>query len=260
MKNLTDFWNAVKRQSDGESGAATPEAPAVVEAPVVADAGQEAASAEAPLGNDESTIAESSAKPPQGLLDRIGQLTRQKRELEERLQQVESYRQQQYTPQEAESAPYDPRTVQLEIHRQAQELAKQQAWKDTTDKIWNEGLSKYGDWAPQLNNMAQILGGIPTTLTEAAIESGTPHEVLYHLAKNPDEAARIALLPPTRQAVAIAKVAQNLNAPKRVSAAPPPITPKVNGAGTAPATLDDPDISMEEWIRLRNAQAGRRRR
>ena len=260
MKNLTNFWDAVNRQIDGESSAATPEAPAVVDTPVVADAGQEAVSAEAPLGNDESTIAESSAKPPQGLLDRIGQLTRQKRELEERLQQVEAYRQPQMAAPEAENAPYDPRTVQLEIHRQAQELAKQQAWKDTTDKIWNEGLSKYGDWAPQLNNMAQILGGIPTTLTEAAIESGNPHEVLYHLAKNPDEAARIALLPPTRQAVAIAKVAQNLNAPKRVSAAPPPITPKVNGAGTAPATLDDPDISMEEWIKLRNAQTARRKR
>jgi hypothetical protein len=260
MKNFINFWDAARRQINGEGGAASPEALAVVEAPVVADAGQDTASAEAPLGNDESTIAESSAKPPQGLLDRIGQLTRQKRELEERLQQAEAYRQQQYAPQEAENAPYDPRTVQLEIHRQAQELAKQQQWKDTTDKIWNEGLSKYGDWAPQLNNMAQILGGIPTTLTEAAIESGTPHEVLYHLAKNPDEAARIALLPPTRQAVAIAKVAQNLNAPKRVSAAPPPITPKVNGAGTAPATLDDPDISMEEWIKLRNAQTARRRR
>jgi len=253
-----NFWEVALRQSDGEAGAATQEAPAVVETPVVADAGQEATSAEAALGNDESTIVESSAKPPQGLLDRIGQLTRQKRELEERLQQVEAYRQP--VPQEPDAAGYDPRQVQLEIHRQAQELAKQQQWKDTTDKIWNEGLSKYGDWAPQLNNMAQILGGIPTTLTEAAIESGNPHEVLYHLARNPDEAARIALLPPTRQAVAIAKVAQNLNAPKRVSAAPPPITPKVNGAGTAPATLDDPDISMEEWIRLRNAQAGRRRR
>lgn len=256
MKNLINFWNAVNRQTDGENGAATPEAPAAVESPVVADAGQEAASAEAPLGNDESTIAESSAKPPQGLLDRIGQLTRQKRELEERLQQVEAYQQ----PQDTESSGYDPRAVQLEIHRQAQHLAKQQAWKDTTDKIWNEGLSKYGDWAPQLNNMAQILGGIPTTLTEAAIESGNPHEVLYHLAKNPDEAARIALLPPTRQAVAIAKVSQNLNAPKRVSAVPPPITPKVNGAGTAPATLDDPDISMEEWVKLRNAQTARRKR
>lgn len=256
MKNITDFWNGAMRQMDGEQGATTPEAPVAAEAPVVADTSSEVAT-DSSLGGEES-VAESAAKPPQGLLDRIGQLTRQKRELEERLQQVEAYTQQQYAPQ-TEEQPYDPRTVQLEIHRQAQELAKQQQWKDTTDKIWNDGLAKYGDWAPQLNNMAQLLGGIPTTLTEAAIETGNPQEVLYHLAKNPDEAARIALLPPTRQAVAVAKLASGLNAPKRVSAAPPPITPKVQGIGSAPATLDDPNISMEEWARLRN-EATRRRR
>lgn len=258
MNTMTRFWEAAMRQSDGESGAATPEAPAAVEAPVMADATPDAAADSVP---HEAPAEESSAKPPQGLLDRIGQLTRQKRELEERLQQAEYYQQQQYAPQQsAPETPYDPRQIQLEVHRQAQELAKQQAWKDTTDKIWNEGLGKYGDWAPQLNNMAQILGGIPTSLTEAAIESGNPHEVLYHLAKNPDEAARIALLPPTRQAVAVAKVAQGLNAPKRVSSAPPPITPKVNGMGAAPATLDDPGLSMEEWARLRNEQSKARRR
>ena len=261
MKNLmTSFWDGVNRQSDGESGAATPEAPAAVEAPVVADTTQDAG-VDTTASADTSAPDDSSAKPPQGLLDRIGQLTRQKRELEERLQQAEYYQQQQYALQQTQpEVPYDPRNVQLEIHRQAQELAKQQQWKDTTDKIWNDGLQKYGDWAPQLNNMAQILGGIPTSLTEAAIETGNPQEVLYHLAKNPDEAARIAMLPPTRQAVAVAKVASGLNAPKRVSSAPPPITPKVNGAGTAPATLDDPDISMEEWVKLRNAATSRRRR
>lgn len=255
MKNMTDFWNGAMRQSDGEQGAAPPEAPAAVEAPVMADVASDTAADSVP---HEAPAEESSARPPQGLLDRIGQLTRQKRELEERLQQVEYARQPQ--PEPDTSGSYDPRTVQLEIHRQAQELAKQQQWKDTTDKIWNDGLAKYGDWAPQLNNMASFLGGIPTTLTEAAIETGNPQEVLYHLAKNPDEAARIAMLPPTRQAVAIAKVASGLNAPKRVSSAPPPITPKVSGIGTAPATLDDPDISMEEWARLRNEQSKRRRR
>jgi hypothetical protein len=257
MRNMKNFWDAAMRQSDGEQGAAPPEASAAVEAPVVADAAQEAAPESVPT---ETSVDESSAKPPQGLLDRIGQLTRQKRELEERLQQVEAYRQPQTYEQPAAEMPYDPRQIQLEVHRQAQELAKQQQWKDTTDKIWNDGLAKYGDWAPQLNNMATLLGGIPTTLTEAAIETGNPQEVLYHLAKNPDEAARIAMLPPTRQAVAVAKVASGLNAPKRVSSAPPPITPKVQGVGTAPATLDDPELSMEEWAKLRNAQTGRRRR
>jgi len=251
---MKTFYESMNFQAEGEAGAAPVEAPAtppVVEAAV--EAPQEAPP-EAPV------TLETENKPPQGLLDRIGQLTRQKRELEERLQAMEAP---QYAPQYDAQQPtggVDPRQVQLEIYRQAQELAKQNEWKSTTDKIWNEGLAKYGDWAPQLNNMAQILGGIPTSLTEAAIETGNPHEVLYHLAKNPDEAARIALLPTARQAVAVAKLAQNVGAPKRVTSAPPPISPKVQGIGSAPATLDDPNISMEEWVRLRNEQAMARRK
>jgi len=251
---MKTFYNTINRQAEGETGAAPAEAP--VAAPVVE------AAVEAPQEAPQETPVslETENKPPQGLLDRIGQLTRQKRELEERLQAMEAP---QYAPQydtQQSAGGVDPRQVQMEIYRQAQELAKQNEWKNTTDKIWNEGLTKYGDWAPQLNNMAQILGGIPTSLTEAAIESGNPHEVLYHLAKNPDEAARIALLPPTRQAVAVAKLASAVTAPRRVTSAPPPISPKVQGIGTAPASLDDPNISMEEWARLRNEQALARRK
>lgn len=256
--NRASFWEAAMRQSDGEAGAgdATDTQQPAAEAPA-ADAGT-GEDGEAPPPSDPP---EPSTQPPKGLLDRIGQLTRQKRELEERLAQEQAYRQQQYAaPQGGEAPQIDPRSMELEIQHQAQQLAKQQAWKDTTDKIWSEGLQKYGDWAPQLNMMAQVLGGIPPTLTEAAIETGNPHEVLYHLAKNPDEAARIAMLSPTKQAVAVAKVAQGLGAPKRVSSAPPPISPKVSGSGTAPASLDDPNISMEEWARLRNEQERIRRK
>ena len=258
---MKTFYNTITRQAEGAAEAAPPEAPVApppVEAEAPAPVGAEG-NGEA-LGNASPSPADSESRPPQGLLDRIGQLTRQKRELEERLQAIEAPQQQYYEAPPQGAGNIDPRQVQMEIYRQAQELAKQNEWKNTTEKIWNEGLAKYGDWAPQLNNMAQILGGIPTTLTEAAIESGSPHEVLYHLAKNPDEAARIALLPPTRQAVAVAKLAQNVNAPRRVTAAPPPISPKVQGIGSAPASLDDPNISMEEWARLRNEQAMARRK
>lgn len=257
---MKTFYNTILRQAEGAAEAAPAEAP--VAAPPPVDDAPAPASAEGDgeaLGKASPSPSDSESRPPQGLLDRIGQLTRQKRELEERLQAMEAPQQQYYeAPQGAGGV--DPKQIQMEIYRQAQELSKQNEWKNTTDKIWNEGLSKYGDWAPQLNNMAQILGGIPISLTEAAIESGAPHEVLYHLAKNVDEAARIALLPPTRQAVAVAKLAQNVSAPRKVTSAPPPISPKVQGIGSAPASLDDPNISMEEWARLRNEQAANRRR
>ena len=254
--------NTILRQAEGASAEAAPvEAPVAAPLPVEAEASpQGSVEGEGEvLGKASPSPSDSESRPPQGLLDRIGQLTRQKRELEERLQAMEAP-QQQYYDAPAQAGSVDPKQIQMEIYRQAQELAKQNEWKNTTEKIWNEGLAKYGDWAPQLNNMAQILGGIPTTLTEAAIESGAPHEVLYHLAKNVDEAARIALLPPTRQAVAVAKLAQNVSAPRKVTSAPPPISPKVQGIGSAPASLDDPNISMEEWARLRNEQAMNRRR
>ena len=256
------FQNTILRQAEGAAEAASPEAPVAPppaeEAAATVSAGVEGEGED--LGKASPSPADSESRPPQGLLDRIGQLTRQKRELEERLQAMEAPQQQQYYDAPQGAGGVDPKQIQMEIYRQAQELAKQNEWKNTTEKIWNEGLAKYGDWAPQLNNMAQILGGIPTTLTEAAIESGAPHEVLYHLAKNVDEAARIAILPPTRQAVAIAKLAQNVSAPRKVTSAPPPISPKVQGIGSAPASLDDPNISMEEWARLRNEQAMARRK
>ena len=256
---MKTFYNTILRQAEGAAEAAPAEAP--VAAPPPVDDAPAPASAEGDgeaLGKASPSPSDSESRPPQGLLDRIGQLTRQKRELEERLQAMEAP--QQYYEATPQAGGVDPKQIQMEIYRQAQELSKQNEWKNTTDKIWNEGLSKYGDWAPQLNNMAQILGGIPISLTEAAIESGAPHEVLYHLAKNVDEAARIALLPPTRQAVAVAKLAQNVSAPRKVTSAPPPISPKVQGIGSAPASLDDPNISMEEWARLRNEQAANRRR
>ena len=153
---MKTFYNTINRQAEGEAGAAPVEAPATppVEAPVEAPVAE--APAEAPV------TLETENKPPQGLLDRIGQLTRQKRELEERLASMEAPQQQYYEAQQAPAGNVDPRQVQMEIYRQAQELAKQNEWKTTTDKIWNEGLAKYGDWAPQLNNMACLLYTSPS--------------------------------------------------------------------------------------------------
>ena len=87
MKN---FYESINRQVEGAADAA----PAEVAAPVVAEVPAEAP-VEAPV--EAPAALETENKPPQGLLDRIGQLTRQKRELEERLQAMEAP---QYAPQQ----------------------------------------------------------------------------------------------------------------------------------------------------------------
>ena len=150
MKNL---FPTILRQAEGAADV-VPAAEPVAPPPAPEPSPSEAVTSEGG-GLADPPPSDSDSRPPQGLLDRIGQLTRQKRELEERLQAMEApqYAQQQY---DVPAGQIDQRQIQMEIYRQAQELAKQNEWKSTTDKIWNEGLSKYGDWASQLNSMAQI--------------------------------------------------------------------------------------------------------
>jgi hypothetical protein len=248
------------RRPEGESGAADGQEVQAQEEPEQPVEGQEAEgeAQEAPSPH---------VQQQSGLVARVGQLTRQKRELEERLAALEAQR----TAPPSGEAPegLDPetarRTIDLEINRRASLIAQREAWAQTADRVWNEGLSKHGDWAPQLNALGMMFGdGVPRGLTEAAIETGAPVDVLYHLAQNPEQALNIAGLSPAKQGVALAKIANELSAKSKgrgVSNAPSPVTPRVNGGGaSAPAkNLDDPNLSMEEWARLRNEQVRAKR-
>ncbi len=258
---------------DGESGAADGQDAGMAAASTGVEAGTDGGAGDATGAVDGTDGGDAGAdaaavtpSPSAGLVARVGQLTRQKRELEERLAALQ---------QGQLAAPVDPqtldpetarRTIDLEINRRARLMAEQEDWARTTDRVWNEGLSRHGDWATQINTMNDVLGGIPRSLTEAAIATGSPVDVLYELAKNPEKAMAVAGMSVARQGVELAKMAQGLSggaakpAP-RVSNAPPPVTPRVNGAGAAPAAkLDDPNISMEDWARLRNEQVRNRRR
>jgi hypothetical protein len=79
-------------------------------------------------------------------------------------------------------------------------------------------------------------------------------EVAYHLGQNPDEASRIAALPPVQQIIEIGRLSATLQArPAAVSRAPAPISPLGN---EAPALRKSPDEeSMEEFAARRAAEA-----
>ena len=106
---MKTFYNTILRQAEGAAEAAPAEAPVAVPPPV--DDAPAPASAEGngeALGNASPSPSDSESRPPQGLLDRIGQLTRQKRELEERLQAMEAPPQQYYGQQDASAGGVDP--------------------------------------------------------------------------------------------------------------------------------------------------------
>lgn len=79
-------------------------------------------------------------------------------------------------------------------------------------------------------------------------------EVAYHLASNPDEAARVAALAPVQQIIEIGRLSATLLAkPAAVSRAPAPIRPLGN---EAPAVQKSPaDETEAEYMARRSAEA-----
>jgi hypothetical protein len=162
-------------------------------------------------------------------------------------------------PTQGEVAPRPMPDFHLAVQEEARRIADQQAFVNKANGVWEKGTQQFPDFAQSVTQMATLLGEIPRDLTEAAIVLGEPEKIIYALSKKPDEAARIALLPPTQRGVALAQFAAQQKTPRLVSEAPAPISPIV-GAPTAggAAPLDDPNLPLDEWMKRRNAQVGRR--
>lgn len=120
----------------------------------------------------------------------------------------------------------------------------------------------------------EVVAGIPVSPTVVGIIQSSEHgpEIAYELGKNPEEAKRIAMLPPIQAAVEmgaiksrIASKASGEKKPetKRVSSAPDPIAP-VGGSGgktSQPKTLEEAaKHSQAEYNRLREEQLKKQRR
>jgi hypothetical protein len=93
---------------------------------------------------------------------------------------------------------------------------------------------------------------VPVTevMASAILDSDIGAKLVIHLNANPDEAKRIALLPPARQAAELGKLeAKLLTAPAPKSNAPKPISP----VGNSPVSSKDPsqmsDAEFANWRR-----------
>jgi hypothetical protein len=88
------------------------------------------------------------------------------------------------------------------------------------------------------------------------LESDVGPQLLYHLAKNPDEAERIADLSPVRQVAELGKLEAKMAPTTRKSSnAPAPIKPVSSGRSTSPG-LSDND-SQSEYEAKRKSQGAR---
>lgn len=138
-----------------------------------------------------------------------------------------------------------------ERERKYQELQqhRQTEARSMFEEACSEARERYADFdavarnpqVPVSQGMADIILGL---------DSGP--DVLYHLGKNPAQAAQIANMPPVQAALAIGRIEAGLAMPKPItkSKAPDPITP-VRGSGSP--SKDPAKMSPTEYRKWREA-------
>lgn len=152
----------------------------------------------------------------------------------------------------------EQKIVELEAKKKQAEIDNQH--KSELDRqeerrhaLMEDGESKYEDFE-DLVRASKLQIAEPAYL--AVLESDIASDLLYHLVKNPEDAAKFSQLPPYAQAKEIGKLEDRLTAKKPVikSNAPPPISP-VNGSKDFTKSLEDMSLSeYEEAARKRGAR------
>lgn len=144
----------------------------------------------------------------------------------------------------------------LKEHTSKQQGEAQRRYAAKLTETWEANVSKVEG---KYEDFDEIVGDLQPTnpLTVALMEADNGPDIAYHLGKNPQEAKRIASLPPSAQFREIGKLEYKLSQEppkaKTPSKAPAPITPLT---GTTPAATGEPSESddMKTWMKKRQKQ------
>lgn len=150
---------------------------------------------------------------------------------------------------------------QPDLQQMAAQIAANNAFNERVAAEVARGRAGHQDFDQVAANL-QRFGELPRTFVQAAMATGKGAEVMYHLGGDIAEADRILSLEPIEQAVALAALAGSIKAPepaKKVTSAPPPVTPKVgSGAGRNTPSLEDNNLPIADWIKLREKSLPKR--
>jgi hypothetical protein len=141
-----------------------------------------------------------------------------------------------------------------EIETRAQEIARTTMFNEKCAGVYRDGCSQFQDFQVKLSDLNRMVGGnLPREFIEAALATGRAHEAIYKVASDPSIADRVMTMTPYQQVVEMDRLVRGGTAPSPpVSSAPRPIGSQPGMRGTPPATtLEDENLSMEDWIKLR---------
>lgn len=279
-ENLADF-NANKL---GLASEESPTAATVDENPVepAADKGQ----SEPELVEDEATGTEEKKQNPK-LEKRFSELTRQRKEaeakvkeLEERLAAKESIREPQPEPENNQKPSPDSYKDAFEyaealaqwsaeqaLARREQEVRQKEAEakRATVIQTWQEKLEATKAELPDYEVMvASSSVKVNDTVRDAIVESDVGPRILYELASNDDLAEKLSAMNTAGALKLIGKLEaqfEKTDAPAKAekktvaakSNAPEPIRPLRSTGGVAEVSLDGNDIPYQQWKAARKA-------
>lgn len=160
---------------------------------------------------------------------RIAKLTAQKYERERRLAELEAA-----LAAKAE-APEGQTPATPDINAEVERRFQQERFNEACNAVARKGSEKFQDFSAALQNMAQLgEAAVSRTFLEALIELPNAEEVYYHMGKDLNKASAILDNSPTRMALKLAELSQELRSKTTpVSKAPTPPSDSVAGKGTA---------------------------
>lgn len=255
-------------------GTAAPEElkPEVVEAEAKPENTEKSADSE--NETDEAKNPESSEKVKASTPERdkrINRLSRTVRELQRELETERSSRQQVSEVKETKGEPkvedyddygkYAKDVAKWEVKQATGEFSKSQS--EAVNRVlvekarddFRERLETFSEKHDDFDELVEEVGPIiKGAALESLIESKHGPEIIYHLAKNPEEAERISKLSPLAAAREIGRIEARLEEKpvKKTTSAPPPAK-TVSGNSTANNTPSDND-STETWIKKEAAR------
>ena len=151
----------------------------------------------------------------------------------------------------------------IETERKARQEQETKARGAETDKkvaeAWSKGEEALRKEAKDYDEVVaefveSDLSDLDLSARRAILESDLGQRVLYHLAKNPDEAERIAKLSPTRQVIEIGKLEDKVVPQKKQTSAPAPVS-QVKGRSSVVGYSDNmSDADFRAWSKANGAR------
>lgn len=234
-------------------------APEAVETPA------EAQASETPTPAPEGTTEAAEQPKPTALDRRIAQLTARLASEADRAakaqRELDALKAMMASKDAGEQPQPQQRDIQAEIDRAAEMKVAQREMARATQNWLKAGHAEFPDFDAKSGVLASLGATEKPAFLEAVVSLPNGHRLVPMLADDPDEAMRVLDLPPLRMAAELGRLAEKASAapkPKAVSKAPAPVDP-VNGRARREPSLDDPDLPMEDYIRLREKQIKERR-